>query len=106
MRAACAVVLLGCGRIGFGVLGDDGGGPTVDARATATPPLQITDVNASPSLGSDCVSLAWSGTQWAIAWPDTRDGNSEIYVALSDGTSNLGPNVRVTNDPAVSSCPV
>ncbi|HET6278963.1 MAG TPA: putative metal-binding motif-containing protein [Candidatus Polarisedimenticolia bacterium] len=61
----------------------------------------------SSAAFSSAPSLAWSGTEYGVAWQDTRDGAMEIYFAGIDaaGSSTLGSNVRVTNDPAFSSAP-
>jgi large repetitive protein len=41
--------------------------------------------------------LAWSGTEYGIAWWDTRDGADEIYFARLDATgAKIGDDVRVT----------
>ena len=41
----------------------------------------------------------------ALAWWDTRDGNSEIYYAWSESGADFGPARRVTNQPALSQLP-
>jgi hypothetical protein len=48
----------------------------------------------SPALGA---SLAWNGSHLALAWEDTRAGNSGIYLVLlqADGT-RLGPDLPVS----------
>ena len=49
---------------------------------------------------SDGASLAWTGSEYGLAWRDSRDGNYEIYFTRLDVTGNrLGPDVRVTNAP-------
>ncbi|HUT56128.1 MAG TPA: hypothetical protein VM658_22240 [bacterium] len=48
-------------------------------------------------------SLRWTGSEFGIAWNDTRDGNPEIYFArISAQGSKLGPDLRVTYDGAHS----
>ncbi len=47
--------------------------------------------------------LAWNGEEYAVAWRDGRDGNTEIYLARLDATGNpLGTDVRVTYEPHAS----
>lgn len=42
-------------------------------------------------------SVAWTGEQYAVAWQDDRDGNTEIYVARLDSLgSKVGSDVRIT----------
>ena len=56
---------------------------------------------------SDFPALQWTGSEFGIAWVDTReDINGEIYFAriTSDGIK-IGDNVRITNDPSVSRNP-
>jgi len=57
-------------------------------------------VSNSPALAIDK-----SGRK-AIAWWDTRDGNSEIYYAWAPPGAPFGPARRVTNNPAFSQLPV
>jgi hypothetical protein len=61
----------------------------------------------SSAAFSSAPSLAWSGSEFGVAWQDTRDGAMEIYFAGIDasGSSTLGSNVRITNDPAFSQAP-
>lgn len=101
---ACAA----CGRIGFDpaaapddAVGD--GGPTIDARATATDPLPVSE----PGAMAECPSIVWTGGGWGVAWRDQRDNaGGEIYFArLAADGSKLGPDVRLTNDAAATQCP-
>ena len=42
-------------------------------------------------------SLAWSGSEMAVAWNDSRDGNQQIYLARLDREGRLASgSVRVT----------
>jgi hypothetical protein len=51
-------------------------------------------------------SLVWTGTEYAVAWRDERDGPAEIYFARIDASgSKVGSDVRVTNDSGYSSSP-
>jgi hypothetical protein len=51
-------------------------------------------------------SIADSGANVSIAWEETRDGNREVYYKSSlDMGSTWGPDVRLTEDPAVSMLP-
>jgi hypothetical protein len=43
-------------------------------------------------------SIAWTGTEYGIAWLDTRNTDFEIYFArLDSGGHKIGPDVRVTD---------
>ena len=54
-------------------------------------------VTTDPAESSD-PSLAWSGSEYGVAWQDTRDGTSQIYFARvqPDGLK-LGTDVRISN---------
>lgn len=48
-------------------------------------------------------SLAWTGSEYGIAWHDFRDGNWEIYFTRLSATGALmASDIRITNDPAYS----
>ncbi len=111
-----AIGLVACGRVGFGPVapgngdgGAGGDGASVDARTVVTPPVPVTDPGAKVYLVDieNCYDVAWTGTEWGVAWEDQRDGSAgEIYFTrlAPDGTK-LAPDVRVTNDPATTQCP-
>ncbi len=43
-------------------------------------------------------ALAWSGTEYGVAWWDNRDGDDEIYFARLDSTgAKIGSDLRVTS---------
>jgi len=66
--------------------------------------LRITN-NALDSAWPD---LTWNGDrrEWALAWHDTRDGNSEIYFQrLTEQGQRIGSEVRLTNANGVSAYP-
>jgi len=43
-------------------------------------------------------SLAWTGSEYGVAWQDYRDGRFEIYFArISDSGVKTGPDVRITD---------
>ena len=51
-------------------------------------------------------SIAYSGSEYAVVWCDSRHETSEIYFArISSGGTNLGGDVRLTNAPELSSKP-
>ncbi len=58
------------------------------------------DVRVSNAAGnSRDAAIAWSGTEYGIAWQDNRDGASEVYFARVDaGGGRQGPEVRATID--------
>jgi hypothetical protein len=48
-------------------------------------------------------SLAWTGSEYGVAWHDFRDSNWEIYFARLSATGALmASDIRITNDPAYS----
>jgi hypothetical protein len=61
-------------------------------------------VSASPGE-STAPAIAWSGTEWGVAWDDERDGNREIYFALVADDGTVEAPIRVTTDGAISSTP-
>jgi hypothetical protein len=43
-------------------------------------------------------SLAWTGTEYAMAWQDDRPGNDEVYFARIDASGvEIGADLRITN---------
>jgi hypothetical protein len=51
-------------------------------------------------------NLAVSGKSLFVVWVDNSDGNEEIYYKYStDGGENWEPDIRLTDDPAVSNYP-
>ena len=47
-------------------------------------------------------SLAWTGSEYGVAWSDFRDGDGDVYFArLSSGGLKLGAERRVTDAAAV-----
>jgi hypothetical protein len=53
-----------------------------------------------------CPSIAATGSDVYVVWNDSRDGNIEIYYRKSsDSGLTWGPEIRLTNDPAVSNLP-
>jgi len=56
--------------------------------------------------GSGFANVVWTGTEYAVAWHDQRDGNYEIYFTrLSATGAKLGADVRVTDAAANSGTP-
>jgi hypothetical protein len=59
----------------------------------STPDLRLT----SDLSSSESPSMAWTGSEWAVAWHDYRDGAPEIYLALVDSTgTKTSHDVRIT----------
>jgi hypothetical protein len=51
-------------------------------------------------------SLVWTGLEYAVVWPDNRDGNFEIYLARLDATgAKAGADIRLTIDAGFSDHP-
>jgi hypothetical protein len=52
-------------------------------------------INAYTSFEPD---IAWSGSEYGIAWRDNRDGNDEIYFTrISDAGAKIGGDRRISN---------
>jgi cysteine-rich repeat protein len=52
----------------------------------------------SASGDSRAPFLAWTGSEFGVAWEDDRDGNFEIYFARIDSSgSKMGSDVRITS---------
>ncbi len=74
----------------------DGGTVVVEPSDT-----QITDTD-SASL-SDELTVAWTGSEFAMSWVDDRHGNAEIYfVRLSPAAEVIDGVVRITDDGGAS----
>jgi len=65
------------------------------------------DLAASASgSGAYRPKIAWSGSEFGVAWHDYRDGNTEIYFRrIAANGSLIGGDVRVTNDNRSSTDP-
>jgi hypothetical protein len=51
-------------------------------------------------------SLVWTGFEYAVTWPDNRDGNFEIYLARLDAVgTKAGADIRLTSDAGLSDHP-
>jgi uncharacterized repeat protein (TIGR01451 family) len=67
-----------------------------------------TDVRVTDAAGSSLSPyLAWTGTEYGVAWQDDRDGGGfEIYFARLDRQGNkIGGDLRVTNAVGISQRP-
>jgi len=65
------------------------------------------DLKASADgLNSRAASLVWAGTEFGLAWSDSRDGVEEIYFARvgADG-AKVGADLRVTGSAGISKNP-
>jgi hypothetical protein len=87
----------------FGVAWQDGRIPVSEiyfARISSAGAKVGSDVQISNnSSNSDAASLAWTGSEFGVAWMDSRDLNFEIYFArISAAGSKLGSDTRITND--------
>jgi len=50
--------------------------------------------------------LAWNGSNWAVVWHDTRDGNQEVYFArITAAGAKQGGDLRLTNAAGSSGYP-
>jgi len=58
------------------------------------------------SVGAGYPSLAWTGTEYGVAWSEYRDGNYEIYFArINSSGVKQDSDVRITNATEASSLP-
>ncbi|MDI7267931.1 MAG: MopE-related protein, partial [Myxococcota bacterium] len=65
-----------------------------DVRVTAEPDLSTTP------------SLAWTGSEFGLAWQDNRDGNAEMYFArLDPAGARIGGEMRITSASGESTAP-
>ena len=73
---------------------DDCDGTVDEVVQPSGPELRVTN-----SIGrSQSPSLAWTGSEFGVAWPDDRDGSFRIYFArVSAGGARVGADVRVTD---------
>ncbi|MBW2263438.1 MAG: hypothetical protein JRG91_15845 [Deltaproteobacteria bacterium] len=52
----------------------------------------------SAAENSGTASIVWTGSEYAIAWVDARDGNNEIYLArVSASGTKLTSDIRITD---------
>ena len=66
---------------------------------------QEVNVSASPAYAFS-PALAWTGSEYGLAWSDWREGNSEIYFALlSSQGETLVPAKQVTTTAAYAGEP-
>jgi hypothetical protein len=65
------------------------------------------DVQVSDPAGATWLpDIAWTGSTFAVAWGDTRDGGIEIYYAHLDATgAPLGTNERISTSGAYATVP-
>jgi len=77
----------GNGEIYFALVDSSGNKITSDMRVT---------MDGAVSQGP---WLAWTGTEFGIAWWDRRPGNDEIYFTRLDPTgAKIGSDIRITNN--------
>lgn len=67
------------------------------------PDLQLTD---DPGYNTLNPSMVWTGSEFAVAFHDDRDGNAEIYYAhAAPSGARIGSDVRITYDASTSVVP-
>jgi hypothetical protein len=94
----------GDGGSGSGTGGGPGSGGTGGACRCDCEAWSAIEVSSGGPASAPVV--AWTGSEWAVAWHDARDGNTEIYFArLDEAGALVGPPLRVTTDPADSLAP-
>lgn len=60
---------------------------------------KTTSVSPSEAFGGSVPSISYANGRYAIAFDDTRDSNSEIYLSLlTSGGHKKGVDIRITND--------
>jgi hypothetical protein len=84
----------------------DGNGEIYFARIDAAGTQIGSDIRLTDDPSdSTFPSLAWTGSEYAAAWIDAREGNEEVFFARMDASGNkLGDDVRVTQDSTDSKC--
>ncbi len=77
------------------------------ARVTGDGQLVGGDAAISGGEGvAEYPSIVWTGSEYGVAWNDTRDGNLEIYFARLDGQgTKIGGDVRVSEAAGTSYAP-
>ncbi|MFQ5719234.1 MAG: M36 family metallopeptidase [Acidobacteriota bacterium] len=87
--------------------GRDGNNEIYFARVSATGTLIGAEVRVTTDTAvSRFPGIGWNGTHYGIAYQDNRDGNREIYMTRLDAAGiKVGVDVRLTNDPAISTQP-
>ena len=84
----------GLDRVYFAKLDAEGSKTTSD--------IMVTNL----SVSSDRVSLAFTGSRFAIAWRDNRNGNQDIYFTILDmDGATLVDDVRITDESTNSTRP-
>ena len=65
------------------------------------------DIRVTDAAGSSLSPyVAWTGTEYGVAWQDDRDGNTEIYFTRLDRQGNkIGGDLRITNAAGFSQRP-
>jgi len=65
------------------------------------------DVQITSDAGQSLFpNLAWTGSEFGVAWQDSRDGETEIYFArISAAGAKVGSDMRLTADGTASSKP-
>ena len=66
-----------------------------------------TSIVVTENLGASWFpSLAWTGSEWGVAWNDDRDGNIEIYFTRLDASGErVEGDRRISNAPRASFAP-
>jgi hypothetical protein len=76
------------------------------ARISPTGVRIRTDIRITNDLAdSRLPSLVWTGSEYGVAWQNQNStGNTEIYFTRTNSSGDrIGSDVRITNDPAISS---
>jgi fibronectin type 3 domain-containing protein len=107
---SCLNPSLAASSTGFGLSWDgdpDGNREIYFALLTSTGTRIAADVRVTNnSADSRSPSLAWTGTQYGVAWEDERTTVTDIYFArVSGGGAKLGVDVQITSDAASSQVP-
>jgi hypothetical protein len=71
--------------------------------------LVVSSAAVNPYCGTGCYwdeYLAWTGSEYGLVWPDSRDGNFEIYFSrISTDGAKIGNDIRLTNYAGSSGVP-
>jgi len=105
------------GTAAIAAAGSEFGIAWTDRRNGADPEIYFTRIGSNGQIGPDLrvtnaaglsfdPTIAWSGSEWGIAWDDLRTGNEEIWFArIAANGAKLGSDVLVSNAPGNSRTP-
>jgi hypothetical protein len=109
-----AVLMFGCGRIGYDGLNSDAADtaidaaiidatPAIDAAASVSNAVRLTSQVVGDSYEPDIV---WTGSEYGLVWTDSQLGNPQIYFARLDASgAMIGGDLRLSQGAARADSP-